>query len=241
MKHEKQDKPENGFQRFRRTMATLTFEQKIDHIWTYYRGTVILMILIPFLLVSVLTMIFKTEPEVAFAGNFTNVSLSNEGMSYLVNDWSDRLNLDPEAETVKIGFAQTLGSNLASLAPEGVDGGLQVILSIASDDLDYVVCDQVGKDYYFAERAFLPLSQVLTTEQLSAYEEQLVYYTDEESNETIPVALKMTETAFFQDCVRGEGEIYLFFALKEKPHIERIQGFLEHLEDWEGAAEQAAP
>lgn len=226
---EKKHKEESGFQRFRRNMEGLTFEQKLDHIITYYWGTVLLMILIPVSLVILLCSAFREEPEFAFAGDFSNVILSEEGKNYLCQQWIARMDVDPES--VSVTAEQTLTDGLESI--QEADGGLQVVAAVAADSLDYIVCDETALRYYAAQQAYLPLDDVLQEHVLSQWSDRIYYYTEPEFGATFPVALDVTDLPFVQTCVKGEGRIYFCFANKNNPNLQRLQLFLTHLSAWD--------
>ena len=233
MKKDTPTKEESPFRRFRRNMEGLSMEQKIDHIWAYYRGTVLLMILIPVAVVLLLVSVFRDKPEVAFAGNFSNAILNEDGQSYLINNWLQLLDLEPGTAAIKLDHSATMGKDMGTNGGFEVDAGLQVAVSVAANELDYIVCDSVAMEFYAVQGAFLPLDEVLSEEQMAQYADQIYYYTDAEDGQTAAAALNMTDHPFFKDCVTAEGDIYLCFANKEEPLTQRLLLFLQHLDAWE--------
>ena len=225
-------KEKNGWQRFRENIAGMSLEDKIDHIWTYYRGTVLLMILIPVAAVLLLTSILRKEPETVLYGNFTNVLLTQEGGEYLTQDYLQHLGLDPEAYSAEVEYAQTAGLSMSQANPHGVDGGIQVVAAVAVDMLDYIVCDRSALEFFAAQQSFLPLDRVLSPEELEDYGELLYSFTDTEFGDTAIVAVNVSELPFFQNCVEGQGEIYFGFANKTDPDTQALRQLLDYLQAW---------
>lgn len=221
-------KEESGFRRFRNALKGLTFEEKIDYIFSYYWGTILLMILIPVALVIILVSVFKDRPDVIFSGNCCNVTLTAEGQSYLINEWSTFLNMEPGTLQLNLDYAETGGVEMGY----EIDGGVQVIAAVASNDLDYILCDEVAMEYFSVQKAYLPVDQILGEETLDVWSSQIYRYYDEEDGTTYATALDVSDIPFVQDCVPEGGQVYFMFANKEEADVERLQLFLSHLTAW---------
>ncbi len=219
---------ESAFQRLRRNMEGLTFEQKIDHIFRYYWGTLLLVILIPTALGIILSSLLKDRPDLTFSGNCCNVTLTDEGASYLIDDWSTVLDMEPGALQLNLNYSETAGT--ASL---DVDGGVQVLASVAVNDLDYIVCDPVAVEYFTLQSAFLPLDQILDQETLSQWSDRIYSFTDPEDGITYHAAIDVTDLPFFRDTVREDSRVYFMFANKENADLQILNRFLSHLTSWE--------
>ena len=220
-------KEDSGIQRFRNNMKGLTFEQKIDHIFTYYWGTLLLMIIIPVALVLILVNVFKPKPELVFSGICCNVTLNSEGQSYVINDWSSYLDMEPGTLELNLSYATTAG-----LSAVDVDGGVRVIAATAANTLDYVLCDAVGMEYLAVQQGYLPLNRVFDEETLSQMSDR-IYYTDmDEEGNHYSAGLDVSEMSFFRDCVPEEGPVYFIFANKEGADPELLRQFWSHIEAW---------
>ena len=67
------DKKVNDLRSLRENLKGMTFEQKIDHIFSYYWGTILLIILVPAALVILFGNLLKPQPDLIFSGDCTNV------------------------------------------------------------------------------------------------------------------------------------------------------------------------
>ena len=218
---------ENGFRRLRKNLEGMTLEQKIDHIFRYYWGTILLGILIPVALVILLIPLCKDKPDLIFSGNCCNVTLNDEGLSYVINDWSALLNMEPGTLELNMDYSDTAGT--ASLE---IDRGVQVLSSVAANELDYILCDAVAMEYFAVQQAFLPLDRVLDGETYSQWSDRIYTYTDPEDGTTYSAGLDVTDVPFFRDSVPEEGSVYLIFANKEGYDPQLLSLFLTHLTAW---------
>lgn len=220
-------KEESQIQNFLKNIKGLTFEKKIEHILTYYWGTLLIMILIPVILVLTIRFMLQPQPDLTFNGNCCNVTLNDEGISYMINDWNQRLDMEPGTLCLNLDFSQTAG-----VASMDVDGGLQVIAAVAADDLDYILCDSVGMEFFSVQCAFLPLEQIFTEETLSDRSEEIYYYTDEEDGTVYAAGLDVSNMPFIRDCVPESDPVYLIFANKVDADTELLRQFWSHMESW---------
>ncbi len=221
-------KEKSGIQRLRENLKGLTFEQKIEHIFSYYWGTILLVILVPVFLGIILASVFKERPDVTFSGNCCNVTLTDEGISYLINDWNSVLNMEPGTLELNLDFVTTAGLD----GGYDIDSGLKIVAEVAADSLDYVLCDGVGMEYLAVQRAFLPVDQILDQDTFAKWSEKIYYFTDEEEGTTYAAGIDISDMPFIQTCVPEEGPIYFMFANREEPNVERLQMFLSHISAW---------
>ena len=222
-----QYREESGLQRLRRNLEGLTFEQKIDHIFRYYWGTLLLVILIPVALGLILSSLLKEKPDLVFSGNVCNVTLTDDGASYLINDWSQLLDMEPGSLQLKLNYSDTQGS-----AALDVDGGMQVLASVAANSLDYLVCDPVAVEFFSIHHALLPLDEILDEATLSQWSDCIYTYTDSETGTAYPVALDVTELPFFRNSIQEDSRVYFAFANNDHADPQLLNLFLSHLTAW---------
>ena len=222
---------ESSIQRLKKNMQGMSLEQKIQHILTYYWGTILLAILVPVLLVFILSPLFKDKPEFTFDGAFSNLALSQEGEYYLKNEWLSKVGVAPEKALLTIDLSTAGTFNQA----QEIDSGIRVIAAVAADNLDYILCDNTALNLFSVQQAYLPLDQVLEEQVLAQWADRIYYFIDPEDGLSYPIALDVSDLPFVQDCVMGNGRIYFGFANKTEPDVERLQMFLAHLTAWKGS------
>ena len=223
---------ESNFQKLRRELASMSFEDKIDHIWTYYKINLFLLVLIPAILIPLVTNLFRKEPDMLLYGNFCNVAVTEDGQRYLTADYLQALGVSTEEYTAEIELSSTAGMGMSSANSQGVDGGITVVAEVAANMLDYIVCDEIAVEFLSAQQSFLPLDQVLTPEQLDAYAPRIYTYTDEEFGDRYSFALDVTDLPFFRDNAGVTGKCYFAFANKKNADPLALQELLSYLENW---------
>ena len=206
---------ESNFQKLRRELASMSFEDKIDHIWTYYKIN-----------------LFRKEPDMLLYGNFCNVAVTEDGQRYLTADYLQALGVSTEEYIAEIELSSTAGMGMSSANSQGVDGGITVVAEVAANMLDYIVCDEIAVEFLSAQQSFLPLDQVLTPEQLDAYAPRIYTYTDEEFGDRYSFALDVTDLPFFRDNAGVTGKCYFAFANKKNADPLALQELLSYLENW---------
>ena len=234
MSEKQTEKKESTFRKLRRELSTMSFEDKIDHIWRYYKINLILLVLIPVILVPLLTSIFVKGPESILYGNYCNVALGELGQYYVTRDYVQYKELPAEDYIAQLEFSVTEGLGMTAMSAQGVDGGLAVVAAVAADSLDYIVCDEVAAEYLSIQQSFLSLDRVLTEEQMEEYSDLIYTYTDPDFGDTYAVALDVSEIPFFRENIQVEGPCYFAFANKKEADAQALREFFSYLLSWEG-------
>ena len=79
----KENKLVKEFQELKTTLSQMSFRGKVDHLWTYYKG-VLVALLIAVMLASLMgTSISNKRKHLLSAGATVNVTLSQDGLDYL--------------------------------------------------------------------------------------------------------------------------------------------------------------
>ena len=233
MSEKQSTKTESNFRKLRRELSKMSFEDKIDHIWRYYKINLILLVLIPAILIPLLTSVFVKGPESILYGNYCNVALGELGQYYVTRDYVQYKGLPSEEYIAELEFSVTEGLGMSSASAQGVDSGLGIVAAVAVDSLDYIVCDEVAAEYLSLQQCFLTLDRVLTEEQLEEYKHLIYTYTDPDFGDTYAVALDVSEIPFFRENVETEGPCYFAFANKKEADAQELREFLSYLLDWE--------
>ena len=76
---------------------------------------------------------------------------------------------------------------------------MKLTAMIAAQSLDYLLMDEVARDYYLKAANLIDLSSELTDAQLEAIRDSLVYQ-EQGDGSSIPLAVDLTGTAFAAQC-----------------------------------------
>ena len=220
-----------SFRSFRESMKGMTLEERIDHIWAYYKWELLIIVLIPIVIFALISWLCATPIQTAFGGNLTNSQITQSGYDYLTVGYLQTLGLDSGGNRVTLGTATTAGTDAVSVNATGVDGGVRVAVMVADGSLDYIIADSVALEFYTMQGAYENIETVLTAEQLAPFADKLYYQTDEESGQRIPIAIDISELPFADDCLEDGKTLYLGFPI-HAPHPEQQAGFFDYLLAW---------
>ncbi len=195
--------------KLRDVLSGMTFRQKVDHIWTYYKWLLAPIALAVLLISFVANIISNSRTEILYSGALVNVQMSDEGISYLSDQWFDALDGEEDTQRVDLMLATfNATSNLFS-AEMDVTSSTKVIAAITACELDYVLTDFAGLGYCMSSAAFAPLTDILPEDMLVQLQGQFIYQEDDTG--TYPVAINITQSAFVQDCITGTEQVFLAF------------------------------
>lgn len=212
-------------------LKPMTWKQRIDHIWTYYRA-VFLFAAVAILLPVGLVISLTTKKDVAFGGMAINVDMRKVGVTYLTDDWFDRIGGDPKKEVAEL-YANAFDPETGDLeSTYGV--AMSTIARAESKTLDYIIVDQATMEFYIVQEIYMDLSNVFTAEELAAFgQDKVITVTPEDQLEVrMPIAIDITDTAFAKDCLKAKGSIYLAFVGPEE-RSELYREFWDYLLAWE--------
>ena len=215
------------FINLRGELANMTWKQRFDHLWTYYKW--VLGVLVGLIMIGsmIVTMVAQKQIDIRFAGMSVNVDLSDEAVMYLTEDMEAFL-VTEEKQEVQLdmtGFGDLLDPEMAEY---NYNSALQVIALVSAAQLDYVMMDESALSFYVRQEVFTDLSTVLTEEQLALFEGRTVY-AEPQDGERYPIALDLRDTAFAADSELEE--IYIGFPDNTQREYKAGQ-FLDYLLAW---------
>lgn len=221
-----------SFKELKADLKTMTFPQKLDHLWTYYKYYVLIAVVVAVFVAAIITGIVNASKEVLISGMLTNVSMEQRGFHYLSEGYGEVLGAkgNQVVELTSTNFEDLETSedvetnyNAAQVLIARVSGGL----------LDYAIIDQMSFEFYLTQEVYLDLRELFTQEELQqlADADMLAYAKIKETGDTWPVAVKITNWDFVRDTVKTKGEIY-FIVSGNSPDKQAVRGILEHIRAW---------
>lgn len=215
------------------TLAPMTWRQRIDHIWTYYR-TIILIVLIFTFMIGYVVYGKLTSKDVLLGGIHANVELTDTGRSHISTDFFQLQEGNASREEVSI-----LDVMLTPIKDdENLDMNyyyLQAVHTrVGSQQVDYFLADQTAMKIFLGQDMYLDLREFFTEEELSQMEDRLIYFltVDENNNPTVdekyPVAVDVSGLPFFEEYANNKGEIY-FSVASNSLNKETVRAFWDYL------------
>ncbi len=232
------DMTENSFwQRIKRLKVDLkgmTWKEKIDHIWTYYRQFIFFTAVGLIVIIGVGSTILAPKKELLMGGMCVNTYISEEGTSYLMEELFDQLQGDPKKQETQMYF-RSFGDMTTST--QDYETFQSIVTMLYAKKLDYLLMDADSLAPIIGYDSLLDLREVFTAEELEQFGEKIQYAqaADDEGNPTgekIPVAVEITDISFIQDCKLYNQKFFLGFATNA-PNKDSLREFWQYLLAWE--------
>ena len=229
---------ENSFwQRIKRLKVDLkgmTWKEKIDHIWTYYRQFIFFTAVGLIVIIGVGSTILAPKKELLMGGMCVNTYISEEGTSYLMEGQFDQLQGNPKKQETQLYF-RSFGD--FSVSTQDYEAFQSIIAMLYARKLDYLLMDEDSLAPIIGYDSLLDLREIFTTEELEQFGEKIQYAqaADEDDNPTgekIPVAVEITDLPFIQDCKSYNQKFFLGFAVNA-PNRDSLRDFWNYLLAWE--------
>lgn len=221
-------------ERFREGLEKLkpmTWPQRIDHIWTYYKAVLLFAVAVVIIPIG-LIISFAGKRDVIFGGMAINVDMRGHGTTYLSDDLFAHLGGDPAKETVDL--SANVFDNYSTEIDANYNAAMSTIGRIEAGTLDYVIMDKVALEFYIIHEIYLDLNLVFTPEELSAFGEENVIKVVPENAQHIstPIAIDISDTVFAKDCLSPTEEIYFAF-VGPAENAEEYRAFWDYFMAWE--------
>lgn len=244
----------------RKEMKPMSFKDKVDHIWTYYKEyiglAVLFLVITTGLVTSMITAAERRESVVT--GIMINIIADQEGRDILTIDYAKHLNVDEK----KVKLESTDFSDLTTdLSEENYNASMIVINEVSAKMLDYMIMDKLAMEFYTAQEVYLDLREFFTLEELRSFAEKdmLVFCMEEDtvaglSQEDMyalqlksltpegaeiqgcwPAAVKITDMEYVKQNFHNQDDIY--FALAGSTlKMQEVRGLWEYMNAWKKAA-----
>ena len=192
--------------RFKDLTAGMTGKEKLEYLWTYYKWVLLVAVFAAMVIAMVVTAVINNRTKYLYSGALVNVTPSEYAQTYLFEQWGEELGKNGKFETVNMTVI-SFGDLYSSTNEVEAINAMRIPAMVAAGDLDYVITDNIGYNFYINHPVFSPLDTIFSPEELEQIDLPLIF--DQEG--VHPIAFDITSTALAQDCfTRGEA-IYLAF------------------------------
>lgn len=229
----KETKFYQGCVRLRNDMKPMTFKEKVEHLWMYYKEYLWVAGLVFMALALVVTIITSRTKTTLVSGIMANITITQDGYNYLSSEYQEHLGGDKkhivELDYTKFGDMLDAGSGedsyySAMVLTARVSGGL----------LDYMLLDKYAMEYYITQEVYMDLRQFFTAEELAALkaENRLIYAQQADETDAWVVAVDIAGTEFAKGNITSQGGVY--FALSgntQRP--EMCRNAWEYINAWQ--------
>lgn len=233
-----------SFKELKEDMKDMSFKEKADHIWTYYKGYLLGVLFVGLVVAIVITGIVNSNRQVEVCGILVNGRIDQKGYNYLTKAYAEALGKPEYAVELQASDFQSMEDPTSS--EDNMTAAQKLILLVASGEMDYAIVDQFALNFYLHQDVFSNLDDVFPAEMLEelAEKDMLMYYktvdedaslvdmeNDSDPTGRIPIAIKMQDLPFVQDTMYG-GEYY-FCATSHEPDTDAIIAVWNYILAWE--------
>ena len=205
------------------TLTPMTWSQRVDHIWTYYKSTILIVVLFAFL-IGYLLFGMLTKKDILLGGVHANVELSETGRSYITSGFFEDQQGNPNKEEVSI-----LDVMLTEIADDEYFEMnyyyLQAVLSrVGAQHVDYILADKVAMEIFMTQDIYMDLREFFAAEELTQLEDRLIYFLPVSENdestvqEKYPIAVDVSDLPFFKSYSSAKGSVYFSVAVNTANH-----------------------
>ena len=213
-------------------MKPMSWKDRVDHIWTYYKEYIGVFALLIFVLTGLISSSIEAQKDTIITGIMVNITIEQEGYNYLSTDYADKLQIK---KNQKVALEYTSFADFQQSAEEAdYYAAMTVVAEVSAKRLDYMILDKMGMEFYTGQEVYMDLRKVFTEEELADFAEKelLIYCMEEGEQEPWPAAIKITDLAYIKDNVTSEGDVY--FALSgSSEKYEQIRAVWEYIKAWE--------
>lgn len=225
-----------GVKTFFAELKPMTWKQRIDHIWTYYKEHMFFAGIILVLIIAIIGSAINASKDVLINGMMVNISITQEGYNYLDRDYFEDLNGNKYTESVQLSYANFSSLEDATYAEENYSAAMKLVGLVSGGHLDYIILDQFGMEFYIAQDVYLDLREFFTKEELTELESYLIYAQEEGKEDRMPIAVDISDLSFVKDTIGTEEKTY--FALGgNNPDLAMCRNVWQRLHAWKTPAE----
>lgn len=209
-------------------LKPMTFTEKLDHLWTYYKWVLGVLATIICIICIVCSSVSNLNKDVLISGALVNTAVDMDGYDYLTSGYFNRcqgVEGRQEVELIKTSFQSPDKTEEISLTYNSI---MRIVTRVSAQQLDYVITDEVGLEVCLNYDMLMDLNEVLSEEELAALGDDLIYLHYEEEDMTVPVAVNLRNQVFSEKHIQSEGDRFIAFAANT-PRIEGCRDFWEYL------------
>lgn len=205
----------------------MTWGQRLGYIWDYYKP-LMAAILAVILVISIGVSIYQNM-QINHLLNvyFVNCNSAEMDAQAVTDDFAEYIGGIGEKDEILIDTSIVLDAEDTS--QYSMASQMKFTAVAAAGDIDVAVFDAEQYEKYRDGYGLEDLSNVLSEEQLSRWEDALVYGKDEETGEEIPVALDVQKVSLIEKYDVYNGEKAYAAVMANSSHTDMSAKFLEYL------------
>lgn len=217
-------------------LKPMSFWQKVDHLWTYYKEYLFIVLFVILILVIGVTSFINGSKEAIIRGMLVNTTITQEGYDYLTEDYFSKMGGDASKQLVEMDYANFKDLADPTNSEDNYSASLKLMARVSSELLDYALVDQMAFEFYLTQEVYGNLLTLFSQEELDAMGDKVIYAMQEENTVRWPVAINLSDSDFVQDAIGEDTKVY-FVLSGRNPNLEACRSIWDHIHAWEMKAE----
>ena len=222
--------------RLKQELKSMTFRQKVDHLWTYYKAYFLVSLPILLVIVGLIAAPLSQKDKVV-TGVMVNITIDQAGYNYLSTDYEEYLQLSKK-QAVGLEYTSFDDLTTSTNSEQNYYAAMTVIAEVSAKKLDYMILDGTGMQFYATQEVYGDLSTIFTQEELDYFAENdlLVYCLEEGQTQQWPAAVMIDDLPFVQQYIGSDDSV--FFALSgSTENLDQCRAIWDWINNWQ-ATEQ---
>ena len=219
-----------GLKKLKKDLAPMTFGEKVDHIWSYYKEYMFVAAMVLMIVIAFCSSCINANRETLFSGLMANLSISQQGYDYLSTGYEKKLEANSNQQ-VELAYVYFQDLNTATEVEASYNSAIKAVAMTSAGTLDYMLVDDTALEFYINQELFMDLRLFFTPEELEQWKSMVIYAQPEGAPEMYPVAINLESLDFKQEAM-GEETAYLAFTAPDE-EVAACRDFWEYLLAWE--------
>ena len=147
----------------------------------------------------------------------------------LLDSFVDYAGIDTKKHDAYIDASMHYGDAADNMTGYGYVDLEKSMAVIAAKELDVLVGDQSAFDYYCKSEVFSDITTVLPDDLMEQFKDKLYYYTNEETNETLPLGIDVSDAPKLQEYHYYDGITAYFGFIVNSDSVDNAIAFLRYI------------
>lgn len=201
------------WQKLKSELKDMNGRERLEHLWEYYKW--IPAVFAGFILIvgTVVAAIISLNTETILAGAIINVPVSPDGYVQLQEGYYQRAKTEGKRQIVELTNMNFVDPYTTVNQTYSMDIMENVTAMISADVLDYVIYDETALPFFMTPELFADLTRLFTEEELAAMGNAVIKL-EMEDGTLIPIAIEISDTAFYDAYMEVEKRLYLSFSIR---------------------------
>lgn len=215
-----------GMKKLKADLKNMTWKQRWEHLWTYYRWVIIVAVMAVMMISVIVSCVINLNTNTLVAGVCINVELDETGHNALTEDFKAKYGTGVKYEDVPLTQVYLEDFESTKNYQDNYYTLMSLLSLCSAQELDYIIADQIGMENLLKQEAYMDLSAFFTADELAALGDKVIMArsSEQEDDESIPVAVDITDLPFIQAAATPDEDEKVYFAvIQNSPRMEQVR------------------